>query len=261
LSTHIPVVYAFARSGGTLVNRCLGSIPGNIILSEVNPYRSVIPVEKQAKDWFSLISDVECELLLEQSYAHKIHYLETAAKLSGKNLVIRDWVTVNFLDDVLGNGLLLASNLLEQELYLTHYGFTICPLVVSRHSADVYDSIVRTFSQFKALSIKDFGIAYLKYAEAVSHSLIFHYEDICQQPEFFIEKICKVLNINYSPFFLQTFFDFTACTGDTRLPQESRGQKLKTIVPLSSNTDSDLYMAAVQDENCRKANELLGYVY
>jgi hypothetical protein len=45
----IPVIYAYPRSGGTLVNRCLGSIPGNLILSEVNPLASVVPLPLKHK--------------------------------------------------------------------------------------------------------------------------------------------------------------------------------------------------------------------
>lgn len=261
LSVHLPIFYAFARSGGTLINRCLGSIPGNIVLSEVNPYYSVISVEKQAKDWFSLISDTEYESLLGHSYIHKVQHLAMAASASGKKLIIRDWVTVNFLADVLGNGLFVSSGLLEQEIYLTHYGFVTHPIVISRYSADVYDSVIRTFKQFQSLSVKDFGTAYLEYAKSVFQYPIFHYEDICREPETYIEKICKVLDINYDPSFQNTFFEFEACTGDTRQPQVSRGKYMKTIAPLSSNTDSEAYIAALQDENCKQADKLLGYVY
>ena len=52
--TEVSVYYCFARSGGTLINRCLGCIPGNLVLSEVNPMGSIATVESQATRlaWF-----------------------------------------------------------------------------------------------------------------------------------------------------------------------------------------------------------------
>ena len=57
----LAVFYSFARSGGTLVNRCLGAIPGNLVLSEVNPHGAVVPVDVQARDWLGLLRPEESE--------------------------------------------------------------------------------------------------------------------------------------------------------------------------------------------------------
>ena len=255
----IPVFYAFARSGGTLINRCIGCMKGNVVLSEVNPYFSVVSIEKQAKDWFSLISETEYQLLLKESYANKIDYILTKTQSSHKKLIIRDWVTVNFLANCLGDDTLIPSQVLEQKLYLSHHEFKICPVVISRNSADVYESLKRTFIQFSSLSIDEFGIAYLKYAEAVCKYPIFHYESICEKPDITINKICNVLDISYDSCFVNHFIDFTNCTGDNTLNQLSRGYKHTKITSLSSNKNSPNYIAAMQNENCRQADYLLKY--
>ena len=261
MNVKIPIFYAFARSGGTLVNRCLGSIPGNVVLSEVNPYCSVIEAEQQAKDWFSLMSETEYQAVCHESYAGKINYIATKARLAAQKLIVRDWVTVNFLADCLGDNLLTPSQVLEQEVYLSHYGFEILPVVICRHSADVYESLVRTFAQFRTLPINEFGSAYFEYTKAVCRYPIFHYEDICQNPEKFIEKICHILEINYNPSFLKNFKNFMTCTGDNKLPQASRGSKLREISLLDSNKTSKSYIAAMQNEYCRQADILLNYDY
>ena len=75
----IIVMICFARSGGTILNQCLGSLPGVVIMSEVNPLgggkgkgaESYRTIKSQAKNWYGidLISDednfVECAIELE----------------------------------------------------------------------------------------------------------------------------------------------------------------------------------------------------
>ncbi|WP_231585956.1 sulfotransferase family protein [Crocosphaera watsonii] len=256
----IPILYIFARSGGTLVNRCLGSISNNVVLSEINPYFSVIPMEEQAKNWFSLLSPTEYQSLLGQSFINKLEFIIHKANLLGKKLVIRDWPTPNSLGNVLGDGSLFPSGSLEQKLYLSHHGFETCPVVISRRSADVYESLTRTFKQFHLLSIDEFSLAYLEYAKAVHHYPNFHYEDICQNPDSYIRQICSLLEINYDSSFANNFWKFTKCTGDNHLNQPSRGFKEEKIVALESNINSDFYIVAMQNEHCRQADRLLGYV-
>lgn len=256
----IPILYIFARSGGTLVNRCLGSISDNIILSEINPYCSVVPMEEQAKTWFSLVSPEEYQLLLGQSFINKLKFIIDKANSLGKKLVVRDWTTANFLTNVRGDRMLSPSGVLEQEVYLFHHGFKACPVVISRRSADVYESLKRTFEQCRLLSIDEFSLAYLEYARAVYQYPIFHYEDLCQNPYSVIRQICSVLEINYDSSFSDHFWQFTKCTGDNNLNQPSRGLKESKIVALKSNTNSKCYVAAMQNELCRQADRLLRYV-
>ncbi|WP_107670776.1 sulfotransferase family protein [Cyanothece sp. BG0011] len=254
----IPVIYAYPRSGGTLVNRCLGSISGNLILSEVNPLASVVSIAEQANNWLNLLSDEQLEEFVDQPYGEQIYFLITQAKASNHHLIIRDWTAVNFMDDPSNNQILTPSFILEQDLYLAHYGLISLPIVIVRRSADVYDSINRTFPHLNR-GIEVFGEAYLKYAQRVCYYPIFHYEQICQDPITQISLICETLEINYEPNFINKFYDFDKCTGDNNLEQSSRGGKLKEIKLLSSNLESQDYKIANNDENCQQADKLLGY--
>ncbi|MGK7945934.1 MAG: hypothetical protein AB4058_15835 [Microcystaceae cyanobacterium] len=243
-----------------MVNRCLGSIPDNIILSEVSPYSSVIPMEEQAKNWFSLISAEECQSLSGQNFVSKLKFIMEKANVLNKKLVIRDWTTADFLANGLGDGMLSPSGLLEQELYLSHHGLKTCPVVISRRAADVYESLTRTFEQYHSLSIDEFSLAYLEYAKAVCQYPIFHYEELCKDPHLVIKQICNILDINYDFCFADHFWKFTSCTGDNTLSQPSRGSKENKIVALPSNTNSNFYISAIQNENCCQADRLLNYV-
>ena len=56
------IMLCYARSGGTLLNKCLGSLSDTIILSEVNPVgsgsgknkESLNSVYEQAKYWYNI---------------------------------------------------------------------------------------------------------------------------------------------------------------------------------------------------------------
>ncbi|MEA5510388.1 sulfotransferase family protein [Crocosphaera sp. UHCC 0190] len=254
----IPIIYGYPRSGGTLVNRCLGSITGNLILSEVNPLGSVHPITEQAQQWLNLLKEDQLEGFTAQSYGKQIIFLATQAKESHHHLIIRDWTAANFIDNPTNDNILTPSLLLEQNLYLSHYGFTCLPIAIARGAADVYDSITRTFKHLN-LSIEAFGENYLTYAQAVCDYPVFKYEEICQDPTTQIRLICETLEINYDPAFINKFHQFENCTGDNILKQSSRGGQLREIKLLPSNTESESYIIASNDENCRRADQLLGY--
>ncbi|MBD1898786.1 hypothetical protein NDI44_14090 [Trichocoleus sp. DQ-A3] len=254
----LPVLYTFARSGGTLINRCLGCIPGNIILSEVNPHASLVPIEVQARDWFKLVSSGDFSDFSKKKYVEKIRLLVEVARQQNSHLIIRDWTTINFLDNA-SDDIYAPSMVLEQELYLEQSGFTISPVVLARRSADVYESLTRTFKHLRKLPIKEFGICYLAYVQKISKYPLFHYENFCRKPEKELTRMCDVLNINYSDNFVNDFSKFTYCTGDNTLSKPSRGGKIRTIAVMESNQGAESYIAASLDKNCQQADQLLGY--
>lgn len=257
--SELPVIYAFARSGGTLVNRCLGAIHGNFVLSEVNPHGSVVSLATQARDWLHLITEQQFSTFSQRSYGEQVRYLFDAAQQRNAYLIIRDWTSVNFLNNTVPGGYLLPSQVLEQNIYLRRYGFTPRSVVVTRRAADVYESLTRSFEQFRSLPVEEFGAAYLAYAKQVCHYPIVHYEQICIDPEAKIREICNLLAVNYDPAFLTNFNSFDRCTGDNLLQHPSRGAQLDTIKPIKSNRESAFYIAASLNQACREVDNLFRY--
>ncbi|MDJ0599742.1 MAG: sulfotransferase family protein [Crocosphaera sp.] len=254
----ISVIYAYPRSGGTLVNRCLGSIAGNLILSEVNPLASVVSLAEQAKNWLYLLSDEQLEEFSRKSYGEQIYFLATEAKSSNYHLIIRDWTAANFIDNPINDNMLTASFILEQDLYLSHYKLPYLPVAIVRRAADVYESMTRVFPHLDR-GIQAFGEAYVRYAQAVCNYPIFYYEKICQDPITQIQLICETLEINYAPNFINKFYYFENCTGDNTIQQSSRGKQLSKIQLFPSHTESKSYIIASDNKNCRQADRLLGY--
>ena len=254
----IPIIYAYPRSGGTLVNRCLGSMSGNLILSEVNPLASVVSVPQQTQKWLNLLGEEELDSFNHQPYGQQILILAKKAKESQQHLIIRDWVAANFIHNPSEENILTPSFFLEQTLYLTHYGLTDVPVAIIRRAADVYESITRTFPYLQ-LDVKAFGEGYVTYSEAVKDYPIFHYETLCQDPQTQIRLICETLDINYDADFINKFYQFNRCTGDNDPEKSSRAAQLREIKLFPSSLESQSYIEAQNDENCRRADQLLGY--
>ena len=255
----VSVYYCFARSGGTLINRCLGCVSGNLVLSEVNPMGSIATVESQARDWLGLVPVQEYEKFSNMAYGAKVSLLADAAIASKKRLILRDWSTLNFLDGIYW-GYFFPSGVLEQDFYLERYGLQRNSAVVSRRAAGVYESLRRSFEHLRELSVDDFGSAYLAYAQAVSSFPVIHFEEFCDAPVPVFRRLCNTLHCNFSDEFVTAFSRFVNCTGDNNLVVTSRHGRAEEILPLEENRQTSAWQAAAKDDRCREADRLLGYV-
>ncbi|MCJ8281418.1 MAG: hypothetical protein MJK14_16500 [Rivularia sp. ALOHA_DT_140] len=253
----LPIYFAYARSGGTLLNRCLASISGNFVLSEVNPHASVISIEVQARNWLKLVSQENYDEFASYSYIDKILYLAKNIQRNHSFLIIRDWVALNFLPRAVP--IYDPSMILESAIYFERNGIEIIPIAFVRRSAEVYESITRTFSQFKKLSVQEFGSFYLAYAKAVCKYPIFYYENFCHDPENELKRICSTLQINYDDNFIDNFHKFNNCTGDSNPNLDSRGYALQKITIMANRNNSEQYLAANLDDNCQEADKILGF--
>jgi hypothetical protein len=254
----IPIVFSFARSGGTLVNQLLGVHPDCLILSEVNPAGSIVSVTKQAIEWLGLVEKEEYERFNELSYSQQISLLTERAKEKGKTLIIRDWSSVNYLKNV--NETSYPSGVLEQATYLMRAGYTLNPLVVTRKASYIYYSIRRNFNQLRNLSEADFLSSYLAYARAVSSFPRVSLEALQSAPHDVLDYMLHSLSLSpdYIDTQLKTFADFQQCTGNNTLRIPSATSILRNIAPVSG--DSLVNNQYVNESNFAEADRLLGYI-
>ncbi len=256
--SEIRVLYSFARSGGTLVNQLLGVHPQCLVLSEVNPAASCKPVAGQAREWLGLIGGDEEREYARMPYPRQIRSLRERASRAGKRLVVRDWVTVNFLARASGDGV-VPSGQLEQELYLEHAGLECLPVVVTRRAAAVYGSIRRNFAHLRDLSLDDFANAYLAYARTVSSLPRAHLEDLRAEPQATLASILRRFELDASgaSALLTDFHEFRKCTGNTTLERTSASASARRVLPPDpfpgSPMPEEMHPALVE------ADTLLGY--
>jgi hypothetical protein len=232
--------------------------PDCLVLSEVNPAASVIPVVKQAVDWLNLIDESEVDQFLKLSYAQQIALLGERAKTKGKTLIIRDWVTVNYLPNA-GHDLVVPRFILEQSIYLAHARYALQPLVVTRRAQKVYQSIRRTFTHLSELPMDVFSAAYLNYARAVSTFPKVSLESLQACPR---EALFQILNkLELSTDFIdkqiESFADFRLCTGNNTLTIPSTTTHLRKIVAVEIDVIAN--NESLNAEEFIEADRLMGY--
>jgi hypothetical protein len=247
----VVVMIAFARSGGTILNQCLGSLPDVVMISEVNPLGggagdrgpdSFTTVRAQAEHWYQIAVESD-------AFADSVQELEQACLDSGKHLVIRDWSLVNFLPHRLNAHnpphRLLTLEALAGRCELLTFAFV-------RDSIDVWISR-------GAPDANEFFGHYLKYVKAVQGLPTFKYEDFCSNPARVIRQICDLTGLEYSESW-RDYRSFKTVHGDVQTARPSRGRRQGTIGTLPRKRISRGLIAAVsQCHDMIKANELLGY--
>jgi len=248
----IPVLFSFARSGGTLVNQLLGVHPSCLVLSEVNPAASFMPVAEQAVQWLGLATPEEGGELARMPYRGQIARLHERAIERGRSLVVRDWVTVNYLDGTAAN--VAPSRQLEQLLYLQRSGLQPAPLVVTRRAAAVYRSIVKNFAQMRDLALDTFAGAYVAYARAVCAFPRMHLESLRSAPEAGVARLLDIyqLEAGAAPGMLRDFHEFRRCTGNTTLEGLGGSADARTVMPPEP-------VASISHPDLDEADRLLGY--
>lgn len=248
----IPVLYSFARSGGTLANQLLGTHPQCLVLSEVNPAGSYKPVTEQAIEWLGLAAPREAAHLSSMPYRRLIAELRERAAARGRALVVRDWVTANFLPDTAPR--VVPSGTLEQAIYLERAGLEPIALVVSRRAAAVYRSIVTNFSHLGGLTVEAFGEAYLAYARAVAHLPRLHMESLRADPESGVRRLFESFGLDTAPVpdVLRDFHEFRKCTGNNTLEGRGGSADARSVIPPETPP-------AITHPALAEADTLLGY--
>ena len=89
-----------ARTGGTLVSRCIGSMDGVALLSEIHPVGSLVSdinILNQAVNWYQLFRSGEIPRDKSFTFDEITMLIARALDKKGLQLVIRDWVHLDFM--------------------------------------------------------------------------------------------------------------------------------------------------------------------
>ena len=245
------MMLSYARSGGTLLNRCLASLPNTLMLSEVN-IEALCPnscshIKDQAKDWYGL--DLRSDGFLENIEELYNYCLET-----DRTLIIRDWSFGSFVPSRYNN-FNPSKKLATFEAIAKR--FPVTPFALVRDSVDIwlsFNASPRTFYD------KNLEFLYEFSKELIANNIkIFRYEDFCRDSEAVMRDICNYTGINYSDEF-KGFSNYFKVTGDIDLPEHSRGIQVGKI-SLLSRRESYNEFAEVIENNTKASliNQLFGY--
>lgn len=247
----VVVMIAFARSGGTVLNQCLGSLPDVVIMSEVNPLgggwgekgpESLTSIKEQAKHWYQIE-------LKSTSYVDSVIELEQICEKTNRILILRDWTFSNFMPHQVNKfappNALLTLEALSGNCDLLSFVFV-------RDAIDVWISRGMPPAE-------EFFRSYRLYVNAIKEYPVFKYEDFCREPADTIHKICVYAGIPYAETW-RNYLQFRTVHGDVQRSQGSRGVRLGKIQPLPRKRIP--FERVREINNCRDmvlANQLLDY--
>lgn len=251
------IVRHMARSGGTLIGKCLGSMDGVVLLSEIHPaeLRVTNPM-MQAQQWFGLIDkgDLAKWKVRPPSVLQFVNLCDSRARAKGKTLVLRDWSHMDYIGVPYGKpgfGFALGDALEPV--------FDLRVSVTTRHPLDQYLSLQGLPVVANALGVDVYCTGCERFAEYAAAHGFHRYEDFTREPEQVLRAMCDELELAFDAGYAQRWFDYTTITGDTQ-PGLGRGSTRREIVEMARKpVDAGLLERFRENPDYIKACALLGY--
>jgi hypothetical protein len=213
----VAVVHQMARTGGTLVNRCLGSMRNIQVLSEVHPRDPQRKITHQAAAWFQLLSEDDLPWLRDIStrdptttFAEIVVRLAERSAAQGRHLVLRDWSHLDFLGVPFVRDTpmrLLTEDALRDRCKLRQ-------AFIVRHPLDQFASSASRPAMGPHLTPARFLDAYLAFARAAADRGFQRYEDLVEYPDQNLQRLCEKLRIPFDPGYRERWPSYDKLTGD-----------------------------------------------
>jgi len=257
----VAVVHQMARTGGTLVNRCLGSMRNILVLSEVHPLDPQHKIAREAAAWFGLLSGDDLPWLREvttrdpmTAFADIVVRLAVRCAAQGGHLVLRDWSHLDFLGVPFVREppkQLLTERALKDRCELRQ-AFLV------RHPLDQYASAASRPAMAPHLTPARFVDAYLAFARVAAARGFHRYEDLVADPDEELGALCRRLQVPFDPGYRERWQSYDKLTGDNAGP--SRGFSREVIAPMPALRLEDAARQALErDDDYQECLALLDY--
>ena len=211
-------IHHFACTGGTLISKCLASMPNVAVISEVNPMNRsaskftpsnpLILLERNFRDF---TTEEKIDIFKEE--------IQRAMKLCYKDdidLILRDHSHTDFCKGSKVSETYAIRDHLREDYHLIS-------VVTVRHPLDSYLSLlINGWEHFEPRGINEYSKRYLKFIDKYSSSEIIRYEDFCENSPEILKKLCNILKIGYDRDFMNTF-------GEKNLSGDSGRSEVKSI--------------------------------
>jgi hypothetical protein len=220
----IRLLHHLARSGGTLISRCLASMQGVALLSEIHPAAAAVhyplydPLD-QARRWYELFDAGEVAILgrtRPERFAAVIGSIEERCRARGLALVIRDWSHLDFIGVPFRRE---TGGALETVAALAPH-FALHRFATVRHPVAQWLSLKRLQGTTELTLERYLAGCHAFAKEAVATGFV-RYEDFTRAPGEALAEIARALDLTYDPGFIDRWSSYRQMTGDTPAPDET----------------------------------------
>lgn len=250
------IVHHLARSGGTLFSRCIASMNGVRLLSEIHPLAvELFNPLGQALSWYGLFDREDIERFRrmgEIRFSDAIAAIAERVGQRGGTLVIREWSHLDFMGVPYRREVGYDSMLVR----LLEPMFPLRRLATVRHPVDQWLSCMNFPSLAQSLTRSRFLHGYRRFAELAAEVGFLRYEDLCGAPEATMRELCDRLDIVYDPGFLDRHAGWKRVTGDTAGAGRASGRVRRLE---RRPCPADVLIAFERDPDYRASLDLLGY--
>jgi hypothetical protein len=257
---HIGILHQLARTGGTIINRCIGCMRDIVMLSELHPTfpqaRRFHPLY-QAGQWFDLITPEEQVTLRANalregkrgSFVPSIKLIEERTRSSGRHLLIREFSHADFIRTPRTQPV-FRSRMVDElgRLYALRRSAMV------RHPLDQWRSLQDYPASRGRSTLPDYLHGHRRFAEMASEVGFVRYEDFCRDPAATLQQLCGNLGVPFDAEFSERWMHYDRLNGDVSRPPGLPIQARHRPPP------SDRLMEALlQSADYRASLALLGY--
>lgn len=251
------IVRSLARSGGTLIGKCIGCMDHVNLISEIHPADLVTTSPMmQAQKWFGLVNakDIGHWKIRPPSVLQFISMCESRARARGDTLVLRDWSHLDYIGVPFTKpGYRFA---LRDELESV---FDIRFTTTVRHPIDQYMSLMQLPMIQKKLRFEKYLTGCHEFAKFANKYGFYRYEDFTKDPDSILRSICKDIEVHFDANYNTNWQSYTTITGDTN-PSLGRGASKKAIQFFERKPiDTALLEAFRNNDEYQQTCKLLGY--
>jgi len=222
----IRILHQLARSGGTIICRCLASMADVVLLSEIHPQglRMFNPLQ-QAHQWYGLLTEQDLQKVQGGSltFQQAISMIVTRCEESGKHLVLRDWSHLDYTGVPFVHPAFepaLANSLVEN--------FELARFSSVRHPLDQWLSLTRKEVFREKLEPEEFIRGATRFADCAEQTGYIRYEDFTQLPDRTLQSLCGALSIPFDEGYKDRWANYTNITGDV-LPGRSDRTRIQPL--------------------------------
>ena len=248
----IRTIHHLSCTGGTLISKCIASMPNIALISETHPFgvgalrfNPFDPVQQLFSQ--NLLNDKEDAL--KHVFKSRVQMAYNLCTLNGKLLILRDHTHSDYLAGKEPQGFRLKSvvNCLK-------YEFDIKSVVTLRNPVDTFLSLEKNGWSKDVKTFDEYCRRIVLMINAYQGVPIYHYEEFCRDPDTVLKNICKDLDIPFDQNYTSMFFTKTL-TGDS-----GRGKEITEIVPLPRREHNKQYLELVgSSSHFQVLRELFGY--